>query len=284
VFTNAQTLTSNSAEIDADFANRGTFNATSATILSNQFDNYAAMSGVGTYGGFDFEGGNVDNHAGATMNGVLEFFNTGTVSNEGTMQSTNVYIGNAGNNTNSGTIAVNGPNGFFELSPLELPTGNYLTNTGTIALTKQAQGEFDLYQSVPWENDGTILLDSTSSLTISTLASIVFGDGSAYDVQLGNGTATGLMLLEGTSLDLDHLNSLNITMAPGAAFGGPYLIAEYIGTLSGEFNRVTDGYTVDYSTPGEILITAFVPEPTTLSLLLLGAGAILKGRRRRASA
>jgi hypothetical protein len=236
------------------------------------------MSGVGTYGEFGFEGGNVDNHAGATMNGELSFENTGTMSNEGTMQSTSFYLGNAGNNTNSGTIAVNGPNGFFELYPTAFPTGNYLTNTGTIALTQKTQGEFDFFQSVPWENDGTILLDSTSSLTISTLAAIVFGDGSAYNIQLGSGTATGLMDLEGTSLDLDHLNSLNITMAPGAAFGGPYLIATYEGTLTGEFDDVTPGYTVDYSVPGEILITAFVPEPATLGMVLLCAGAML-GRR-----
>jgi len=48
-------------------------------------------------------------------------------------------------------------------------------------------------------------------------------------------------------------------MVAGTVFSGPYEIASYTGTLTGSFAEVTPGYTVSYSQPGEILVTADPP-------------------------
>jgi hypothetical protein len=76
-------------------------------------------------------------------------------------------------------------------------------------------------------------------------------------------------------------------MLPGAVFSGPYEIASYTGTLTGSFAEVTTGFTVSYSQPGEILVTADtlltspLPEPGR-GLIYSGAYLLLAKRRRRA--
>jgi hypothetical protein len=73
---------------------------------------------------------------------------------------------------------------------------------------------------------------------------------------------------------------LELTLDPAAALHTPYELARYFGTLTGVFDHVTPGFTVDYSTPGVIFVTA-VPEPTAGSVFVLGAASLLHRVRRR---
>src|SRR5207302_10705577 len=72
---------------------------------------------------------------------------------------------------------------------------------------------------------------------------------------------------------------LDVSSLGGTAAGSVYLIATSAGTLTGTFDHVTAGYTVSYATPHEILLTA-VPEPSSLTVLGLGAARLLARRRR----
>ena len=85
--------------------------------------------------------------------------------------------------------------------------------------------------------------------------------------------------LQSPTLDLSTTSDV-LDVAPQAG-GSPYshyLIAEY-GTLTGTFDHVTPGISVDYSTAGKIYITG-TPVPEPAAAVIAAAGALLFRRRR----
>jgi hypothetical protein len=173
---------------------------------------------------------------------------------------------------NTGTLqAING--GILNISEADW------TNLGTIQalnggiVTIAGQPGFEISGT---GHNGTFAVDSNGQSSISYTGILV---PSAFDATLGSNGACGILNITG-SLSLGPLASLNLSMAPGAIFTTPYEIISYTGTLGGTFGQVTPGYVVDYSQPGEILVTA-VPEPTGCGLLVAGAFAAMAPQPRQ---
>jgi hypothetical protein len=180
---------------------------------------------------------------------------------------------------NQGTITAN-----VSGQTLAIPS-TALTNTGTLqafdgGILSITTG------SVSWTNNGTLAVDSTSMININQgrFGDTVFASGSAFDTVLGSNGASGIIAITG-NLEFQSGVSLNLSMVAGTVFSGPYEIASYTGTLTGSFAEVTPGYTVSYSQPGEILVTADppltspLPEPS--GGLLCASLCFLRARCRK---
>ena len=159
-----------------------------------------------------------------------------------------------------------------------------LINIGTLQATNGGILSIAPGGSTTWTNNGILGVDSTSAININQ--NLTPASGSAFNAVLGNNGASGIVTIAG-NLKFQSDVSLNLSMLPGAVFSGPYEIASYTGTLTGSFAEVTPGYTVSYSQPGEILVTADslltspLPEPSGV-MLCGGACALLARRRRKA--
>jgi hypothetical protein len=73
-------------------------------------------------------------------------------------------------------------------------------------------------------------------------------------IELGGGAADKLVV--GGNLDLSNVDFLDIS---GSRSGVSFVIASYTGTLTGTFNNVTAGYTVNYGTGTNSQITLNIP-------------------------
>jgi hypothetical protein len=110
---------------------------------------------------------------------------------------------------------------------------------------------------------------------------LTFGAGSHYVATLGSNSARHDVLSVTGDLDLSAPNDsldLSFTQTPTATTS--FTIATYTGNLVGAFDNVTPGFTVDYSTPGQVIVTG-VPEPSSIAFASLGAVAMLQRRRHR---
>jgi hypothetical protein len=123
-------------------------------------------------------------------------------------------------------------------------------------------------------NLGKFQIPSSSRLVAQ--GNVVFGDNGALDLELGSNSTTSIFAITG-NLDLSGPNDwCNFSLTqPGL---GPKVFLTYTGTLSGIFDHVTPGFTVDYSIPHQISVT--VPEPRFLPLWLIASAALLVRRRR----
>ncbi|MCA9234634.1 MAG: autotransporter-associated beta strand repeat-containing protein, partial [Planctomycetales bacterium] len=93
--------------------------------------------------------------------------------------------------------------------------------------------------------------DGIGALTVS--GNVTFAAGSTFAVEIDAGG--GADLLNVANLDLSTLtDSLSVSLI-GSPAAGPYLIANYSGSLTGTFDSVTPGVTVDYSQPNQIFVT-----------------------------
>jgi hypothetical protein len=159
-----------------------------------------------------------------------------------------------------------------------------LTNMGTLQALNGGILNIDLTASGMWENAGTLSVDSLSAITISSVITssqdVSFLHGSVFDAVLGSNGESGIITIAG-GIGFESNVDLNLSLVPGADFSTPYEIISYTGTLTGTFAEVTPGFVVDYSQPGEILVTA-VPEPGAFAFLAGSAGLALGRRRRRA--
>jgi hypothetical protein len=169
--------------------------------------------------------------------------------------------------TNQGVISANVSGQTLEVSP------SSLVNTGTLSALNG--GILDV--GLGFTNKGTLAVDARSAIDIARL--LVQASGSAFNVELGNSGQCGILSVTG-DLALQNNVALNLNLAPGAVFSGPYEVASYTGALSGAFSQVTPGFVVDYSQPGEILVST-IPEPAAFGGLAAFAGLALARRRRR---
>ena len=132
-----------------------------------------------------------------------------------------------------GTLLVNGTHtggGAYSVA-----AGATLGGNGTIASPVMVQGTI-----APGHGLGT--LNVTSNVTLAA--------GAHLAVKL-SGTAADKLVA--ANLDISGGASLDVTLlAP--AVGTGWLVAEYSGSLSGQFGVATAGYTVDYTMPGKIFL------------------------------
>ena len=169
-------------------------------------------------------------------------------------------------NVNSGTLFVDGT---LTASGAQVATGATIGGTGTIA---------------PGHSGVGTLTSGTASLS----GNVTDNGNSAWAIDL-SGAMSDLLAVTG-NITLSGTDSLNVS---GAGSGSSWTIASYTGTLSGTFGSVTPGYTVDYGTGANSVITlhtagsglgqAAVPEPATVFMGGLAAGLFAMCRRRKNS-
>jgi hypothetical protein len=185
--------------------------------------------------------------------------------------------------TNQGLIVANISGQTLQVANAQAEFGSALTNTGTLQAANG--GVLDIDPSFVssfggWTNNGSLDIDDISSIQVNQ--GLTFAAGSSLNLMLGNSEESGLLSVDG-GIDFNAGAALNLAMEPGAMFSGPYEIATYTGSLSGVFSQVNPGFVVDYSHPGEILVTA-IPEPTGIVLVVAGAFFALARRRRDSTA
>jgi fibronectin-binding autotransporter adhesin len=144
----------------------------------------------------------------------------------------NTYSG--GTNVTRGTLLVNNTSGSGTGSgPVTVDVTGKLGGTGTIS------------GAVTTMNGGTIAPGaSVGTLTVNSDVTMLSSSHLAIEI---SGTLADKLVVGG-NLNLSLSEFLDVT----GSGTGPWTIATYAGTLTGTFNNVTFGYTVDYGTPGQI--------------------------------
>ena len=102
-------------------------------------------------------------------------------------------------------------------------------------------------------NNGTIA-PGNSVGTLTTTGSVTMNTNSHLAIELSGAAADKLVV--GGNLNLANVDFLDIT---GVGQGLSWVIATYAGTLTGTFNNVTSGYTVNYGTGTNSQITLNKP-------------------------
>jgi hypothetical protein len=143
-----------------------------------------------------------------------------------------------GTRTGTGTVAINGTNSRLFVNGSKTGGGAVSTNaTGTLAGTGNVDGNVS--------NSGTIA-PGDETLTPGTLTlvnNVTNLENSRWLIGLDGALAGRLDI--GGDLDLSAIDSLDVV---GTGSGSSWIIANYAGTLLGEFDNVTPGYAVDYGT------------------------------------
>jgi hypothetical protein len=122
---------------------------------------------------------------------------------------------------------------------------------------------------------------------LSVTGNVTDGANSIWSIDV-SGASSDLLAVTG-NIDLSAVDTLNVTGVGNLAT--TFTIATYTGTLTGTFEttNMPTGYSIDYSTLGQIRITspnsgpglASVPEPGTLALMVVAMGFVSGFRRRR---
>jgi autotransporter-associated beta strand protein len=207
-----------------------------------------------------------------TLNGAITGFGGVTMNGTGKLTLGGVSTYAAATNVNSGTMLVNGS---IAGSGVTVASGATLGGSGgTIASTIT--------------NNGTIA-PGASVGTLNVTGAVNDQASSSWAIEL-SGATSDLLAVTG-NIDLSAVDNLNVT---GSGTGSSWVIATYSGTLTGTFDSVTAGYSVDYGTGANSQITlhtpgsgaggglghAAVPEPGTISLGLFAVGLATVFRRR----
>ena len=168
-------------------------------------------------------------------------------------------------------------------------TGGATQNDGSLVMSPSSgtvqiqggvfQGTGSVTGKVAVSGSGTRLTpgDSIGTLTIS--GSVTFGGSSGLSEELGAVGSPGTSDKLAITGNLDLSSATDQLDLSGGSAGGFYTIVTYSGTLTGIFNNVTTGYTIDYGTAHEIRVTG-VPEPATTTGGLALLSITLLARRR----
>ena len=196
----------------------------------------------------------------------------------------------SGPNTYSGPTTVNGGklivNGTHQMDAVTMhPVGDYSVNTGGILGGTGTIGTpTDLVDLLV--NGGSIAPgDGVGTLTFT--GNSTFGNNSHFAIEVTGATADQLSV---ANLNLASTSDFLDVTLPGGATPGNYVIATYSGTLTGTFNNVTPGFTVNYATPGQLILNvpplvglgslAAVPEPSCWLFVACAIATITHMRRR----
>lgn len=120
--------------------------------------------------------------------------------------------------------------------------------------------------------------DSVGTLSIGN--NVTFATGGVFKVELDGAGNTADVLAIGGNLDLSNADSLTVSLLNSAPTSN-LIIATYTGTLTGTFDSVFGGYTLDYGVLNANAITLVVPEPSAFLMLAGGVGLLTLIRRRR---
>jgi hypothetical protein len=273
-------------------------------LFTNNAIGTIVMKGTGT-GAFI---GNFSSNNERVLNNGSIFVQAGTLR----VDSRNAFSGGGFQNGATGYIQIN-TNAAFELrrTTNAWTAGTAVTNLGTIFMNGGAMLAFDTDQNGNlltnalgqvttttnttrvFENAGIIkgngtILATLSNLSGGTLApglgfqalnvggSVTLGSNSTFSVELGLLAGQEGLLDVGSNLTL---NANSILSLSGGAVGNVYTVA-VASAVSGTFGSVTPDYTVTYGSTD--IAVQFVPEPSTIMLVVVGLGGIVafRGRRR----
>ena len=200
-----------------------------------------------------------NNDANTTYSGVLQ--GPGSLTKVGTgmltLSGSSNYSG--GTTINQGDLVVNGS----LASPVTVNSGGTLGGTGSL-------------------NRGiNVLGGCLNPGGLNTGALIIAGNvdfqGGNLDI-VGAGSSISSVSITG-NLSLNDATTLDFS---GSLAAGPYTIATYGGTLSGQFMDVPAGYAINYGTGGNSSITlTAVPEPSTCVLIGVGSMGLFGWAWRR---
>jgi hypothetical protein len=105
----------------------------------------------------------------------------------------------------------------------------------------------------PVSVEGT-LAPGASVGTFTVNNAVTFDVGAHFAVELSGATADKLVAVD---LNLDADEFLDVSVLSDL-IGSSWVVAEYTGALSGQFDQVTPGFRADYSTPGQIVLKVAV--------------------------
>ena len=147
---------------------------------------------------------------------------------------------------NSGTLRVNGTHQMSDT--LLLPVGDYTVNAGgTLGGTGTIGSAAD---PVDIHNNGGTIAPGASVGTLTTFGNVIFGADSHLGIEVAGADADKLAVTG--NLDLTALgNALDVT----GTGSGSWVIATYAGSLTGTFESVTSGISVNYGTGTNSQIT-----------------------------
>jgi fibronectin-binding autotransporter adhesin len=204
-------------------------NSTSTTRLSS-FN--TVTTGPQTFTGVISGNGSYRRSASSPLDGGTTTFTAANTYSGGTAINDGVLLANNTSGSGTGTGAVTVGDG----NPGTLFRGT-LGGTGSVA------GAITV-------REGGTLAPGTSVGTLTAGSDVMFADNGHFAVEL-NGTLAD-QLVVGGNLDLSStLDFLDVT----GSGTGPWVIATYAGTLTGTFNNVTSGYSVNYGTGTNSQIT-----------------------------
>jgi hypothetical protein len=222
---------------------------------------------------------------------VLNFNNSGSIGLSG------VTLSGTGTITQSGTGVLTIDSDYaadltVEAGVLRVDSGVTVTGDAAVNDGGVLQGEGTIAGIVTVNNGGT--LAPGASPGVLTVDDLVLGSGGAFSVEL-EGLAVGSeydQLVVNSTVDLG--GDLLISTGGSLNLFDTFTIIDYpVGGLTGGFTNTTnlagleivsslDGglFSVDYVGAGSEVILQKIPEPASLSLLLLGSVALLRRRRR----
>lgn len=166
--------------------------------------------------------------------------------------------------------------GYTQSSTAGLGYGKYVISGGSLDVADDRYIMLGYVYSGSYKAKGIFRVVGSGPTSISTGGFYINSDLSILELAF-DGDNDPIQQIDVTG-DIVLKGNLVITGTSGAA--GPVTIMTYGGTLTGEFDSVTDGWTVDYGVTTSGVITV-IPEPATLSLLAVGAVALMLIRRKR---
>jgi hypothetical protein len=192
-------------------------------------------------------------------------------------RTTNSWI-NGPTVTNLGTVFMNGGT----MLPIDLDqSGNVITNGagGTnsarvFANLGTIEGNGKISASLN-NLSGSTLAPGFGFQTLNVGGSVTLGSNSTFSVELGLLAGQEDLLSVSSNLTLNANSILDLS---GGAVGNVYTVATAL-AVSGTFGSVTPGYSIEYD-PTDISVQ-FIPEPSTILLVVAGLGGLVALRRRR---